>query len=70
MILLLQLITDLTNKAQRKDSAKSFTTVNKPLGDLYEQSSQGRGNGYNQGNSHSRSRGTSRSNNHSTLLGN
>ena len=38
-ILLLQLIADLTDEARRKDSAKSFTTVNKPPKDSHEQSS-------------------------------
>ena len=32
-ILLLQLIADLTNEAQQKDSPKSFASINKPLSD-------------------------------------
>ena len=55
MITLVQLIADLTDEAQQKDSLKSFASVNKLLGDL--QSGQGRSNGCGHGNGYSRGRG-------------
>jgi len=46
MISLLQLIADLTDEAQQKDSPKSFASVNKPPGD----SGWGCGNGCGRSN--------------------
>ena len=50
------MIADLTDEAWRKDSAKSFATVNKPPGDSRsnEQSNRGRGNGCGRGNGRGR----------------